>query len=451
MFHPKQLTQKIKARIASTGGLGQALITAFFGTAGLRVAFALLGFVNVALLAKLMGPSDYGVYAYVMAVAGVLSIPSAFGIPTLTTREIAVANVRKDWGYMRGLILRTHQAIGVLALIMISLAGTALLIWGDRLEPEKLKCYALGLLLVPLISLGALRGAMLRGLRKVLYGQMPERLIRPLLFMILILCMMAVGKEYFLPSNVLMLQIVSTAMAFGVGIHFFLKFKPPQLTDAEPRYETARWLKSSIPFGLTTALSTINGQTDIIALGIFGPDANVGIYRVAVQMAALVIFGLQVVNNIQGPHIAHMYATGDMVKLRQLINRSSQAVLAIAVPSVLVIVLFGKPIIRLFFGHEFEAAYGPLVILCFGQLVNAGMGSVQSLLNMTGHEKESMKSVLVGAVLNLLLCFTLIPRWGMTGAAVATSVTLVVWNVLMWRKVRQHLGIQSSALFGFLR
>ena len=449
MHNPKQFVARLESRFSRAGNLGQALIKGFIGIAGIKFIYAALGFVNAALLAKLMGPSGYGVYAYVLALVGVIAIPAEFGIPQLATREIAVANARQDWGRMRGLILRAHQAIGVLTLAMVCLAAVALLLWGDRLEPAKLECYALGLALVPVVALGALRGGMLRGLRKVIYGQLPERVVRPLVFMLLIAgAFLLLGKGFFLPSNVLALQIASAGLAFAVGYYLFYKHRPVQVATAEPVYRTAQWLKSSIPFGLTTALTTINGQTDIIALGIFSTDADVGTYRVAVQLATLVIFGLQIVNNMQGPHIAHLYAAGDLPRLRQMINRTSQVVLALAVAVGLAIALLGKPIIRLAFGEAYLGAYLPLVVLCAGQLVNAAMGSVQSLLNMTGHEREATKSVLIGALVNLTLCFSLIPLWGLMGAAVATSTTLVVWNVLMWRKVRQHLGIDASALLG---
>jgi O-antigen/teichoic acid export membrane protein len=89
-------------------------------------------------------------------------------------------------------------------------------------------------------------------------------------------------------------------------------------------------------------------------------------------------------------------------------------------------------------------AYVPLVILCVGQLVNASMGSVASVLNMTGHERETTKSVLVGAFVNVTLNLALVPVWGMIGAAIATACTLVVWNVIMWHKARTLVGIETS-------
>jgi O-antigen/teichoic acid export membrane protein len=99
------------------------------------------------------------------------------------------------------------------------------------------------------------------------------------------------------------------------------------------------------------------------------------------------------------------------------------------------------------FGAEYESAYVPLVILCVGQLVNASMGSVGALLNMTGHERDTTKSILVAAVVNVALNLSLVPHWGIIGAAVATASTLTVWNLIMWHKVRARIGIEPSLFF----
>jgi O-antigen/teichoic acid export membrane protein len=231
-----------------------------------------------------------------------------------------------------------------------------------------------------------------------------------------------------------------------VGLAFFLKHRPRELDTVPPSYRTISWIKSAIPFGLSAAMTLVNGQTDVIVLGMYRDDAEIGVYRVAVQMATMVIFGLQVVNLIQGPHIAHLYALKDMKRLQTLVTRSSQGILLLTIPIVLLVVLFGRPIIRIAFGAEYEGAYVPLVILCVGQLVNASMGSVGSLLNMTGHERDTTRSIFVGACVNILLNFALTPVWGMRGAAIATASTLIVWNMIMWRLVYRRTGIQASAL-----
>jgi O-antigen/teichoic acid export membrane protein len=111
----------------------------------------------------------------------------------------------------------------------------------------------------------------------------------------------------------------------------------------------------------------------------------------------------------------------------------------------------GKPFLRLVFGPPYEAAYVPMIILLVGQLVNSAAGSVGALLNMTRYEMETAKGMAVAAGVNVVLNFALIPVWGTIGAALATAVSLVTWNVLLWWSVRKRLGISSLAFGPIMR
>jgi O-antigen/teichoic acid export membrane protein len=443
----KGLKNRLDARLARHGNLGAALVKGVLGTAGVKIAHGILGFVTAIVLAKMLGPSGYGTYAFVMALVGFLAIPSELGVPGLAVREIATTNARKDWSHMRGFVIRSHQMIGLMSVCLAALGGLALLAWGHKLDSTKLACMWLGLVLVPLVSLGALRGSMLRGLRKVVLGQIPEQVVRPLVLLLLILALYAIGHGVDTPVGVMIVQIVSVAVAFACGLVFFLRNRPRELSSATPRFRTSVWLQSSIPFGLSAAMQLINGRTDILVLGMFREDAEVGVYRVAVQMATIIVFAQQAVNAIQGPHVAHLYASGDMKKLQKMITRSSRAILMFSLPIVVLICAFGDLIIKFAFGSQYTAAYWPLVILSFGQLVNASMGAVANVLNMTGHERDTTRIILVGAILNVTLNFTLAPVFGMTGAAAATAGGLIVWNLLMWRQAYKRTGIETSPVF----
>jgi O-antigen/teichoic acid export membrane protein len=438
-----RLVQWVDARISRQGKLGSALIKGVLGTTGIRISHAGIGLVTTIVLARILEPSGYGIYSYVIALVAFLTIPSELGIPGLAVREVAIANARRDWDRMRGFIVRAHLTIGVVSVVIVSAGAGALLLWGHELDAAKRTCLWMGLALIPLIAFGALRGAMLRGLRKVLLGQLPEQIVRPLVLLGLVLLLPLLGRGVDSPISVMGIHIMAVATAFGVGLWLFLNQRPKELRCAQLGRVDPVW-KSSIPFGLSATMQLINGRTDILVLGIFWDDANVGIYRVAIQMATVVIFGLQAVNAIQGPHIAHLFATGQMQRLQKMITRSSQAVLAFALIVIIPILLFGKMIIRAVFGAAYEGAYVPLAILCVGQVVNASMGSVASLLNMTGHERDTTKIIMSAAALNIALNFTLAPRWGMIGVAIATSVTLITWNLVMWRKVHQRTGIETS-------
>nr|MDA3877929.1 polysaccharide biosynthesis C-terminal domain-containing protein [Halothiobacillus sp.] len=221
----------------------------------------------------------------------------------------------------------------------------------------------------------------------------------------------------------------------------------PAASRTEPvEYQSRQWLKSALPFTLIGGAGIINNQADIIMLGWFGSTADVGIYRVAVQGATLVAFGLQAANAVIAPHFARLYAQGDMKKLQRLVTGSARMVLLAALPLALAFVFAGGTIVTWVFGSEFAASHLPLAILALGQLANAAFGSVGLLLNMTGNESHMARIVLQTALLNVVLNGLLIPFYGMSGAAVASTISLLIWNALLFLRVGKSLGVTSCAL-----
>ena len=83
--------------------------------------------------------------------------------------------------------------------------------------------------------------------------------------------------------------------------------------------------------------------------------------------------------------------------------------------------------------------------LALGQLVNAGMGSVGALLNMTDHERDTLRGVAIAAVANVVLGLVLIPLYGLEGAAIATAVPLIIWNLLLRQAVWRRIQIETLA------
>jgi O-antigen/teichoic acid export membrane protein len=89
-----------------------------------------------------------------------------------------------------------------------------------------------------------------------------------------------------------------------------------------------------------------------------------------------------------------------------------------------------------------------MAILSVGQIVNAATGSVGFLLAMTGRERVSMRILVASLALNVVANLALVPRYGMLGAAVGTTLAMTVWNVAMVVAVRRSLGVMPSALGG---
>ena len=73
------------------------------------------------------------------------------------------------------------------------------------------------------------------------------------------------------------------------------------------------------------------------------------------------------------------------------------------------------------------------------------MGSVGVVLNMSGYESDTARAVILSVVVNLLVGISLIPSYGVNGAAAASAVALVTWNLYLAVLVRLRVGVNPTA------
>jgi len=324
-------------------------------------------------------------------------------------------------------------------------------IWGDQFSREQLLTMIFGLALAPLVALGELRGAALRGLHRVLQGQLPEQVILPGFFFLFVLgASLILPKGSVTPPMAMALQVTAAALAFIIGAWLLWRATPLEVRNAKAVYDGRRWLASTVPLAFIGGMQFINRRISILILGVFVDPAQVGIFRVADQMSLLIALGLQAMNVVVAPQFARLYAIGDKDRLQKLTTTSARVVLTLTLLVTVVFLLFGKPLLNLVFGAEFVPAYTPLCILAIGQVVSSITGSVGVLLNMTGHEQDTARGLTVAAISNVILNLILIPKFSINGAALSISITWTIWNVLLWLAVRRRLNINSTAFNLFI-
>jgi O-antigen/teichoic acid export membrane protein len=415
------------------------------GSMSLKLANVGLSFITTVFLARLLSPSDYGMYTLVYAMVSLLFVPSEFGLPTLVVRETARGMLNQDYASVKGVWRWTRRTTTLISLTLVVVTLVGIWLFKDSLTSQRLKTLLWGLALVPLIALGDLRGAALSGLHRVAISQLPEFLVRPGIFALLLVIVALDGNSSLSAPLAMALYVISSASAFGIGAWLLWRATPLQVRDVLPSYNNRLWLLNALPLALIGGLQLINQQASFLIQGFFLPDAAIGIYRIASQVALLASFGLMTINLVLTPRFATLFAQGDMKTLQYLVTASARVILIINIVLTVGFIVWGKLFLFLAFGSPYETAFIPLVILLVGQLINSGMGSVGLLLNMSGHERETARGLIVAALLNVILNLLLIPRWGINGSSFAASISLIVWNVLLWLAVRKKLGINSLA------
>ena len=85
-----------------------------------------------------------------------------------------------------------------------------------------------------------------------------------------------------------------------------------------------------------------------------------------------------------------------------------------------------------------------MLILAFGQLFNVAFGSTGYILTMAKKESLVLISISCGIITNVTLNYLLLADFGIKGAAIATSASIFVWNLMMLIFVKRKTGINPT-------
>jgi O-antigen/teichoic acid export membrane protein len=199
-------------------------------------------------------------------------------------------------------------------------------------------------------------------------------------------------------------------------------------------------MRSVVPLLLVSGVNTFNGQIPVLMLGAMGDAEAAGILSVAKRLTDLIVLPTLALSAVLTPTLATLWAARDERGLQRIMTKCAREVTLTSLPIALAFIIFGHQLLKVF-GASFTAGTTALTILCIGQVVNIFPGSNGILLVMSGHEREVAFISTACAMLNCVLCASLIPRWGTTGAAAGAAASLIIWNLWLVSRSRRRLGI----------
>lgn len=206
----------------------------------------------------------------------------------------------------------------------------------------------------------------------------------------------------------------------------------------ESVYRTRHFVKQSLPMLLSASLIVFLGWADSIILGIFKESEDVGIYSVLIKVAAVVSFAMQATDSILAPKIASAYDNKEMGLFKRMIRFTVMINSVVALGLFLGILLFKSFILELF-GPEFVPFAWAMIILASGQLINAILGPVSAMFQMTGHQVYWQNILLAAFVINIILNISLVESYGIYGVATATAVSVVFSKLVGAYYIRQKV------------
>ena len=441
-------------------------VTRLAAGAGISLAGKLVGrglhVVGQIVLARLLGPAGFGLYAIGWTLLRIGGVIAPMGLDRGVIRY-APRYWRTDAAGLKGVLF---QSLG-LALLSGLLMGAGFYLAAPWLatqvfgKPDLAPVLRLFALAFPLLAGLQVAAAATRVSQRMQFSVYAAEIGQPATNLLLILVFYLLGWRLL---GAVAASVASFALAFFLALYYVRRLFPEVFAPQLPSPFLARELLSfSLPASMAGMFTVLTLWADRLMIAYFRPAAEVGIYQAASQTAILFAAILGGFNLVLAPMIVDLHHKGERARLEELFRVSTKWVLYISLPAFLVICFAPRPLMTVVFGPDYARGWLPLVILAAGQMVNAGTGAVGLLLIMTGHPNRwlwlSGTMLLVNIVLNLVL----IPRWGITGAALASAGAVsglfllgllqVKRTLRLWPYDRRYLkgllaaGVTTAALF----
>jgi len=420
-------------------GAEHLLVQRLAGTVFLiRVLNAALAFGAQVLLARWMGSFEFGIYVYVWTWVLLLGQAVDLGLGTTAQRFIPEYRERGMPALLRGFVFGSRWVALAVALAIAALAAGGVRLFAARLDDHMVIPLYLACITMPAYALAKVQEGISRSYDWVGLAMMPAYVCRQLLLALL----MAAAYFAHFPTDATTAMIVAgvsiwlPTFAQLVLVNRRLKAR----IERGPRtYAFGRWLTTALPILMAEGFYSLLTYTDVLVLQHFRSPDEVALYYGAAKTLALVSFIYYSISATIAHRFSGYHAVGDRAGLSALIAQSIKWTFWPSLAATALLLAFGRPILSLF-GPQFTDGYHLMFILAVGLLARAAIGPIERLLNMLG-EQRLCALVYAGAfAVNLSLCFALIPPLGMAGAAIATTVGLLVESMVLFIVTKYRLG-----------
>ena len=373
---------------------------------------------------------NVGRYDFVRSTLMVLGGISLMGTNQSIIYYSGLLNARKSIESIRSIYSEMLKIIFTLSLIIL---GFFMIFFNESIINDIFKNReSYSLILKTILTLVFFAVTMLnidtiRALKKTILSEMYRSIFRSLPVFIFVIILLKTNNEELL-VEVYLLGFLLLSLFSSIRVYMLFK-KIDKPNDKSESFTITEIFKTSSPMALSAIAYFIMQSIDIIILSIYEGFDQIAYYSVSVKLAMLTTLALMSVNIVIAPRIAEIYENQKMQKLQMLIKHSTRIIFLISICVLSVLFFFSEEILGLF-GQGYVIANNALLFLLAAQFFNAVSGPGAIYLNMTGRQKTLNKILVSALIINISLNFYLIPTLGINGAAIATLVSLIIWNTI---------------------
>jgi O-antigen/teichoic acid export membrane protein len=397
------------------------------------------------LIVRYLSKADYGAWAYALSLVSLGVSVATFGLDRSITRFIPIYDEEKAYDKLWGTIVMVVGTILGISLGLILLVyGLHSVLTGTLISNEQ--AISILLILIITVPVQAMDGLML-GLFAVMAKPraifLRKNVLGPLLRLTVVLLLVLSGAGVtFLAAG----YVATGALAVGLYSFFLVKAIDEQGLLKHFHWRTLRMPGREI-FGFTVPLLAsdllyvVMNTSDVLLVGHYRGTEAVGALRVVLPAAQLnqIVFGSFTL--LFTPVAARLFARGDTKGIAHLYWQTAAWIAVLSFPVFALTFSLSNPLTVALYGARYESSATYLTLLALAYYFNAALGFNGLTLKVFGKVRFVVWISVVAAATNLALNFLLVPMYGALGAAIATSSTLIVHNLLKQWGLRRGTGI----------
>lgn len=361
-------------------------------------------------VSRVLLPVGTGKVAFATSIVSYFSMVGMLGIPTYGIR--AYAKVRND----RDKLSKTVQEIMVINSVAMGLSLLVYII-AIILVPRMAQDKVLFMINIATLFFNLIGCEWLyKALEQYSYITVRSILLK-LVSLVLMFLMVHQVSDYVIYGAITILASVGSNFFNFINLRRFLNLK------WYPNMNLSRHIKAIFSFFMMTIATTVYTNLDSVMLGFMKGDEAVGYYNAAVKIKTILVSLVTSMGAVLLPRLSFYVKEGKTKEFKELTVRSLQFICFVSIPLWIYFTVFAKEGIYFLSGDAYTGSILPMQII-MPTLFLIGISNllgIQILVPMD-RENDVLKSVSLGAIVNLIINAIFIPRFGASGAAFGTLV-----------------------------
>lgn len=411
--------------------MGQSIKNNFLLNLSTTITGLLFPLITFPYASRILMADGIGQVQFFQSIIDYVSLCTALGIPLYAVREIARIRDNKE--------LRSRTTIEILLLhAILTLVGyIVVFILAKTVAKIEIDASLFFLLSTTLFFNTIGVAWFYQAIEDFKYITLRSLFVR-ILSLVALFIFVKTKQDLFYYAGILVIGTVGNNI-----FNFFRLRKYIKLSKGEfKRLNLLRHLIPALKIFILNLVISIYVNLDSVMLGFLKNEESVGYYAAATRLTKAILGIVSSLGAVLLPRFSNMITNGQKEEFQLLANKAASFTIALSLPMSVELIFMAAPIIHIFCGNGFEPSILTLklvapIVLFIGLSGIIGM----QILYPQGREKYVIISTMVGACINLLINYLLIPQYGQYGAALGTVIAEFMVTVIMILLGRKYLPI----------